>query len=168
MKVATDGYLCFTLCSFKRKHMKLRVIYLWFLYHLSIVQFYEPSNNHHKKGLHFKVILCLTFWAARWRAVLWLWSVLLTSAPAFRSVSAQSSLSANTQYISGVLPNWSSLSLRAAFPECKNIWWYFIIVVITNMTRKYIYCLPSTVLNALNLFSHFYWPYEIDITIPIL
>ena len=53
-----------------------------------------------------------TFCAARCRAVLWLWSVLLTEAPAFSRISAQSRRSARTQYIKGVRPNWSSRSLR--------------------------------------------------------
>lgn len=42
-------------------------------------------------------------------------------------------------------------------------------VVITNMTRNYIYCLlSSTALNALNTLPHFCLPYAIAMTIPII
>lgn len=76
---------------------------------------------------HFKtlwpiqqLLVLLTFCAARCRAVLWLWSALLTLAPAFSSDSAQSSRSASTQYMRGVRPNWSSASRSAGVPAKQS------------------------------------------------
>lgn len=83
------------------------------------------STLRHSKGLTYvlqcNICVCMsvsvfvfvdvqTFCAARCRAARWLWSVLLTVAPAFSRISAQSSRSASTQYIKGVRPNWSSRS----------------------------------------------------------
>lgn len=177
MKVATDKFICALLSAVLRltveKTHETRVIHCFFFIicplHSSM---HQVIIIYHTKRLYFKVILCLTFWAARCRAVLRLWSVLFTSAPAFRRASAQSSLSANTQYISGVLPNWSSLSLRAAFPMSKrNRWWHLIIVVvITNMIRDYIYwvfikhcakCVKYSTSFLLTLSDKYYHPWII-------